>query len=203
LSKTTVILGGTTCFAVINTILLFMNHLKRGAPPTISTLQTTVTSLYGVHSASFLPATSSLALAFLESHSLTLTPASWCLVGGLWIWRGRMKSRWESLGFDSDVFQLFVRMKGAGTRLKVMKALSVPKDRLQLARELGLDWKAIDYQVDLLRKHGFVQEQAVYRRVKLYDLSETGEQLLDLLKDLQAKDEPTPIAVQLEGWSRS
>ncbi len=113
-----------------------------------------------------------------------------------------MKSRWESLGFDSDVFQLFVKMRGAGTRLKLMNALSVPKDRLQLAQELALDWKAIDYQVELLRKHGFIQEQAAYGRVKLYELSGTGKELLQLLVDLQAKDERTPFTVQLREWIR-
>lgn len=64
-----------------------------------------------------------------------------------------------------------------------MAALSAPKDRLQLAQELGLDWKAIDYQVRRLNKQEFVREQSAYGKVKVYELTETGKQLLLLFED--------------------
>ena len=98
-----------------------------------------------------------------------------------WIWRGRMKSRWESMGFDSGMFDLFVRMKGARTRLNLLYALSNPKDRLQLAQELGLDWSAVDYHVVLLNKHGLVKENFAFGRVRMYRLTNLGESLLRLL----------------------
>lgn len=119
----------------------------------------------------------------LEGQSLVSAPTSWFLVGCLWVWRGRVKSRWTKLGFDSQVFDLFVRMRGGKTRLKIMAALSAPKDRLQLAQELGLDWKAIDYQVRRLNKQEFVREQSAYGKVKVYELTETGKQLLLLFED--------------------
>ena len=78
------------------------------------------------------------AFQFLLANSPALSTASWALVGGVWIWRGRMKSRWESLGFDSGIFDLFIKMKGAKTRMNLLDSLSMPKDRLQLARELGV-----------------------------------------------------------------
>ena len=98
-----------------------------------------------------------------------------------WIWRGRVKSRWESLGFDSEMFDLFVRMKGARTRSDLLYALSNPKDRLQLAQELGLDWSAVDYHVVLLNKHGLVKEDFAFGRVRMYRLTNLGESLLRLL----------------------
>jgi hypothetical protein len=129
---------------------------------------------------------------FFEAHSPVLAPASWFFVGGMWIWRGRMKSRWTDLGFDSDVFGLFVRMKGAKTRIRLLDALSVPKDRLQLAQELGLDWKAVDRHIEILDKYGFVHETVAYGKVRMYGLTSTGKLLLQLLDELnrQGPDEP-------------
>ncbi len=101
------------------------------------------------------------------------------------IWRGRLRPRWESLGFDSDTFDLFVRMKGAGTRLSLLYALWRPMDRLQLARQLGLDWKGVDYHVALLNKHGLVHEDATFGRVKMYRLTPLGKSLLLLLAEFE------------------
>ena len=101
------------------------------------------------------------------------------------IWRGRLRSRWESLGFDSDMFDLFMRMKGARTRLNLLCALSRPMDRLQLARELGLDWNGVDYHIVLLNKHGLVHEDTLSGRVRIYRLTPLGESLLRLLAEFE------------------
>ena len=103
-----------------------------------------------------------------------------------WVWRGKVKSRWESVGFDSGTFELFMRMKGAKTRSSLLDALSLPKDRLQLAHELGLDWKAVDYHIVRLNKYGLVQEDHAFGRVKLYRLTTLGEILLRLLKEFDS-----------------
>ena len=128
-------------------------------------------------------APSQSAFQFVLGNSPALSATSWVLVGGVWIWRGRVKSRWEGLGFDSGTFDLFIKMKGAKTRLNLLDALSVPKDRLQLAQELGLDWKAIDYHIVLLNKYGLVHEDHAFGKVKMYRLTTLGETLLQLLKE--------------------
>ncbi len=99
------------------------------------------------------------------------------------IWRGTLRSRWQSLGFDSGMFDLFVRMKGARTRSNLLYALSSPKDRLQLAQELGLDWNAVDYHVVLLNKCGLVHEDSASGRVRMFQLTSLGESLLRLLRE--------------------
>jgi len=106
------------------------------------------------------------------------------------IWRGRMRSRWEQLGFDSGVFELFMRMKGARTRLNLLDALSVPKDRMSLARELCLDWRAVDYQILRLGRCGLVREERTLGNIKLFGLTSSGEALLLLLRELEAEDCP-------------
>jgi hypothetical protein len=120
--------------------------------------------------------------------SFALAPGSWIFVGGLWVWRGRMKSRWESLGFDSEVFELFVRMRGGKTRVKLLNSLLIPKDRFQLAQELGLDWKAVDRHIMMLDKFGFVHEQKAYGRVRIYELTSVGKMLLRLFQNLNEEE---------------
>jgi hypothetical protein len=127
-------------------------------------------------------------LQYFGEGSLALAPGSWVFVGGLWIWRGRMKSRWEALGFDSEVFELFVRMRGGKTRVKLLNSLLIPKDRFQLAQELGLDWKAVDRHVVMLNKYGFVHEQTAYGRVRIYELTAVGKLLLQLLQNLDHEE---------------
>ena len=129
-----------------------------------------------------------LVLKFFGDHSVAFAPSSWVLVGGLWIWRGRMKSRWESLGFDSEVFELFVRMRGGKTRVKLLNSLLIPKDRFQLAQELGLDWKAVDRHIMMLDKFGFVHEQKAYGRVRIYELTSVGKMLLRLFQNLNEEE---------------
>lgn len=109
-----------------------------------------------------------------------------------------MRSKWTELGFDSDVFTLFVKMKGAKTRIRLLDALTVPKDRRQLADELGLDWKSVDRHVAVMKKYGFVNDSVAYGRVKLYQLTPTGVSLLRLLEDLSGEEEnesPSPPGV--------
>jgi predicted transcriptional regulator len=98
-----------------------------------------------------------------------------------------MKSIWQASGFESDIFQLFVKMKGGNTRVRLLNSLSVPKDRFQLAQELDLDWKAVDYQVELLRKHGFIRQWKAYGKVRMYEITPMGKKLLELLGDLEQR----------------
>jgi len=109
------------------------------------------------------------------------------------VWRGKVRSRWESLGFDSGIFELFIRMKGAKTRLSILDALSVPKDRMRLARELGVDWRAVDYHIYRLSRCGLVQEDRAFGNVKLYGLTTSGEILLRLLREFECDGKAVPI----------
>jgi DNA-binding transcriptional ArsR family regulator len=172
--------------AITNTFLLglhlaipdLMNTASQGA--SVSSGGTGYTISGAISS---IAAPSHSAFQFLLGNSPGLSATSWVLVGGVWIWRGRVKSRWEGLGFDSGTFDLFIKMKGAKTRLNLLNALSLPKDRLQLAQELGLDWKAVDYHIVLLNKYGLVHEDHAFGKVKMYRLTTLGETLLQLLKE--------------------
>jgi len=125
-----------------------------------------------------------------QATSLLFAPVSWVLVGFAWVWRGRVRARYSEMGFGSDVFELFMKMKGGATRIKVLNTLSTPKDRLQLAQELGVDWKTVDRHVQILNKYGFVREQSAYGTVRLYEATPMGKMLLNLFDDLEKTDGP-------------
>ncbi len=117
----------------------------------------------------------------LVSNSLTLSVVGWTCVSGLVLWRGRLRSIWAQLGFDQDVFALFVKMRGARTRLKLLQSLSVPKNRSQLASDIGCDWKAVDRHVEVLEKYGFIKESENLGTAKFYELTQLGMTLLELI----------------------
>jgi predicted transcriptional regulator len=124
----------------------------------------------------------------VQATSLLLAPVCWIIIAGMWVWRGRARARYSEMGFGSDVFELFMKMKGGTTRIKVLNTLATPKDRLQLAEELGVDWKTVDRHVQILHKYGFVTEQAAYGTVRLYQVIPMGRMLLNLFDDLERTD---------------
>ncbi|MCL4518679.1 MAG: HTH domain-containing protein, partial [Thaumarchaeota archaeon] len=97
-----------------------------------------------------------------------------------------------NLGFDQDVFKLFVNMRGAATRFKLLQILETGegqgKDRAELAQELNLDWKAIDRQMRLLEKYGFVRVKSKEGTTRLFELNPSGKILLDLLREQSDTD---------------
>ena len=117
-------------------------------------------------------------------HSTVVAPISWVAVIGAWIWRGRAKSDWSRRGLNQDLFKLLLQMKGGDTRTTILKALLTPKDRFQLAKDLGLDWTTIDYHVQVLSKYGLVREKTAYGNVKLYELTPIGTTLLNALEEM-------------------
>ena len=178
MSRVFLVLVAALAFAIVNTVFLGVHLLApENALTAAQAIVTTNGTTSGLHSTT--PST----FQFFLVNSPLLSSASWVFVGGIWIWRGRTRSRWESLGFDSGIFDLFIKMRGAKTRMSLLDSLSMPKDRFQLAQELGLDWKAVDYHIILLNKYGLVSEDHAYGNVKMYQLTKQGEILLQLLRE--------------------
>lgn len=126
----------------------------------------------------------------LQSSALFLAPICWVLLAGALVWRGRIRSAYSEMGFGSDVFELFMKMKGGATRIKVLNTLTTPKDRLQLAQELGVDWKTVDRHVQILNRYGFVKESSAYGTIRLYEVTPLGKMLLNLFDDLGDPEAP-------------
>ena len=123
---------------------------------------------------------------FLQGNSPITTPVCWAALVGAWIWSSRKtKAQWAKLGIDKDLFKLLTQMKGSATRTSLLKSLSVPKDRSQLAKDLSLDWSTIDYQIEVLLKHKLVSEKSNYGQVRVYELSPLGLTLLKVMEDFE------------------
>lgn len=191
MKRSSLLFLATLIFALSSTILLGVHFFAPIHP--LNTGSSSGNPSDGSSNYSFSGSLTSVAtprstLQTILSTSPILSPVGWASVGvvGAWIWRGRTKSRWKKLGFDSAVFDLFMKMKGAQTRLHLLDALSLPKDRLQLAQELEIDWKAVDYQITLLSKYGLVHEEQAFGKVRMYRLTTLGETLLKLLKEFNS-----------------
>jgi DNA-binding transcriptional ArsR family regulator len=103
------------------------------------------------------------------------------------------------MGFDSDVFKLLVRTRGAQTRVRLLQALSRPKNRRELAHELGYDWNVIDRHIKILLEYGIISESSACGNVRLYQLTNQGQTLLRLIEDLHAaeRDEKDNLVIPL------
>lgn len=159
-------------FAVVNSIFALMTFLSPGTIAVINGAN------IGGNPPSWLTT-----IRIVTTNSPVLAPIGWVLFAGVWVWRGRVKSQWERLGFDSDTFRLFMKMRGGPTRAKLLSALDKPKDRFRLATDLGMDWRAVDQQMVVLGRHGLVIDRVAYGKVRMYELTASGRRLLELLDD--------------------
>lgn len=111
-----------------------------------------------------------------------ILPITWGAVIGAVIWRGKVRSQWNRHGYDYDTFRLIAKMRGSPMRQRVLDALTdVQKNKLQLAKELDVDWKTIDNHIDMLLDARLVEEKNKIGTAKYYSLTRNGEKILSLL----------------------
>jgi DNA-binding transcriptional ArsR family regulator len=123
------------------------------------------------------------AKAVYEYAPFTL-PITWGAVAGTVIWRGRVRAQWSKQGYDYDTFRLVIKMRGSPTRQKLLEAVkSEQKNKLQLANELGVDWKTVDNHVGMLLEARLVEERNVVGTARYYSITENGVRVLALLAE--------------------
>jgi hypothetical protein len=103
-------------------------------------------------------------------------------------WRGAIKSKWTESGLCCGVFELLVKMKGGRTRTMVLRSLLEPKNKLQLAHELGIDWKAVDRHMAKLLQYSLVTEVVTVGTCKVYAITQKSRQALELADKWQEPD---------------
>ena len=106
----------------------------------------------------------------------TVTPGRDC-------WRGKVRQKWTESGLECSVFELLARMRGGPTRTKLLEMLIQPRNKLQLANEVRIDWKAVDRHVCKLLDCGLVQVSAVAGTCIVYVATENGKRVLAVLKE--------------------
>lgn len=117
------------------------------------------------------------------SWSFTL-PITWGAVAGTLIWRGKVRSAWSRQGYDYDTFKLVTKMRGSPMRIRLLNAVrSEPKNKLQLAKELDVNWKTIDNHIGILLQSRLVEERTVVGTSRYYAITASGTKVLSLLSD--------------------
>lgn len=97
--------------------------------------------------------------------------------------RGKTRHRWTESGMCAGVYELLVQMRGGPTRTKILELTAGPKNKLQLANELGIDWKAVDRHVEKMLEFNLVQVAAVAGTCRVYVATEKGKRALTLASD--------------------
>jgi predicted transcriptional regulator len=102
----------------------------------------------------------------------------------LWLerepWRGQVRQEWIRNGVCCGAYEILVKMKGGPTRIKLLKLLAEPRNKLQLANESGIDWKAVDRHVERMLQYGLVKVVAVAGTCTVYSITEKGTRALAL-----------------------
>jgi len=116
---------------------------------------------------------------------------SWTVFGAALIWRGHVRSVWGQSRFSYDTFRLLVKMRGAQTRVRLMRSLNSPRNKLQLATALGIDWKAVDKHIQVLEKNGLIHSTSTSGTATFYEVTEKGKSLIQVLQQLGVDLPPT------------
>ncbi len=128
--------------------------------------------------------------AALQEYAPFILPITWGSVAGAVIWRGKVRSQWSRQGYDYDMFRLVAKMRGSATRQKLLESIKAGrKNKLQLANELGLDWKTVDNHVEMLLSARLVEEDGVEGTARFYSITENGRRVLLLLEQGDLKGE--------------
>ena len=97
--------------------------------------------------------------------------------------RGKTRHRWTESGMCAGVYELLVQMRGGPTRTKLLGMLAEPRNKLQLANELGMDWKAVDRHVGRMLEFNLVQIAATAGTCTVYIATEKGRRALALASE--------------------
>ncbi len=113
-----------------------------------------------------------------------LATGSWAILGVSFLRQG-ISQRWRSLGFEREVFNLMVAMKGAQSRWILLNYLYEPRHRSELSTLTGLDWKEVDREITILLRFGLVSLHVQSGSVKIYRLTDHGRLLLKLIDEVR------------------
>jgi len=94
---------------------------------------------------------------------------------------------------------LFAGSRGAEMRMRIVLTLAEkPSNTNELAKELGVDYKAIQYQFDLLMKNKLLQTPNKESYGALYFLAPIMERHLDYVKEIWNRYGKTKISRKKE-----
>ena len=134
------------------------------------------------------PSQDSLSLLIIMFYNTTpyISPLAWVAFLLTLIWKGKIRIIWKRRGYDYEVFNLLAKMRGSDTRIKILRSLYLPKNRLQLAKELEMHWKSIDSHIDVLIRYSLVKEVIAFGTARYLMITDKGKEVLELLENDKA-----------------
>lgn len=139
------------------------------------------------HSTSYAPVSGVIGLFW--AYSIHFSVGGWIAIG-LVIFQGRgsrqsrLRKMFVRQGFSADIYSLMMGMRGASSRLTLLRTMETPRYRNELSEMTGIDWKEVDRQVGVMEKYGLVKIYAQAGNVKLYQATEQGRLLLKFVDEL-------------------
>lgn len=156
------------------------NHFPPFMKPTSdTTFLTTVFPLLSLHYNDPL----ALLVVGLYAKSTYIASAAWGLFLLSLFYKGKTKSIWHKNGYDYDLFKMLVKMRGGPIRIKILQSLILPKNKLQVANEIGFDWRSADSHIETLLKHGLIKEMVSVGTSKYFIITEKGKDVLTLMNN--------------------
>lgn len=128
----------------------------------------------------------SLLIITFYNNTPYISPLAWVAFLLTLIWKGKIRTIWKRRGYDYEVFNLLAKMGGSDTRIKILRSLYLPKNRLQLAKELEMHWKSIDSHIDVLIKYGLVKEIINFGTSTYLLITDKGKEALELIDNGKA-----------------
>lgn len=95
-------------------------------------------------------------------------------------WRGQVRQDWIKNSVCCGAYEILMKMRGGPTRIRLLKLLAEPRNKLQLANELGIDWKAVSRHMERLLEFGLVSIVTVVGTCTVYSITEKGTRALAL-----------------------
>ena len=128
-------------------------------------------------------------VSYIYESSAVILPITWGAVAGTVIWRGKVRSKWSRQGYDYDTFRLISKMRGSPMRIKLLNAVrDGRKNKLQLSKELDVDWKTVDNHAEMLLQARLIEESGVVGTARYYSITENGKRVLSLLAADELQD---------------
>lgn len=107
---------------------------------------------------------------------------------------GTLRRKMSSEGFDRSVYRIF-STRGGPTRLAIMLALDTPKLRNEIANITNKDWKEVDRNIKILESANLVKIQFSHGSMSVYNLTESGKELMGIIQNQIEKNSPQPGSV--------
>lgn len=99
-------------------------------------------------------------------------------------------ANWLDYGLDRDTIDLMITKRGANSRFRIMENLDIPRNRENIARATGIDWREVTREIGVLENHGLVYLSDTNGKVKKYVLTGKGRITVTLAReDLYSKRE--------------